>query len=276
MIKVGQYNKLEILRETSVGLFLGSNEGEDILLPNKYVPENFDIGDEIEVFCYLDHEERPVATTLKPYITLNHFSLLQVKEVNQIGAFLDWGLEKHLFVPFREQARKMETGKRYLVYMYLDEETNRLVGSSKTNRFIDNSELTVDEMEEVDLIVSRYTDLGVEVIINEKHKGLIYNNELFRKISLGEKLKGYIKKIRPGNKLDISLQQSGYKNIEPSAEKILSVLKSENGFLRLNDKSSPGEITGLLQMSKKTFKKALGNLYKQKLVLIKEDGIYLA
>lgn len=276
MIKVGQYNKLKILRETSVGLFLGSNDGEDILLPNKYVPENFDIGDEIEVFCYLDHEERPVATTLKPYITLNHFSLLQVKEVNQIGAFLDWGLEKHLFVPFREQARKMETGKRYLVYMYLDEETNRLVGSSKTNRFIDNSELTVDEMEEVNLIVSRYTDLGVEVIINEKHKGLIYNNELFRKVSLGEKLKGYVKKIRPGNKLDISLQQSGYKNIEPSAEKILNVLKSENGFLRLNDKSSPDEITGLLQMSKKTFKKALGNLYKQKLVLIKEDGIYLA
>src|SRR5690606_1747871 len=275
MIRIGQYNKLKILRETSVGLFLGCNEGEDILLPNKYVPEIFDIGDEIEVFCYLDHEERPVATTLKPYITLNHFSLLQVKEVNQIGAFLDCGLEKHLFVPFREQARKMETGKRYLVYMYLDEETNRLVGSSKTNRFIDNSELTVDEMEEVSLIVSRYTDLGVEVIINEMHKGLIYNNELFRKVSLGEKLKGYIKKIRPGNKLDISLQQLGYKNIEPSAEKLLEVLKSENGFLRLNDKSSPDEVTGLLQMSKKTFKKALGNLYKQKLVLIKEDGIYL-
>lgn len=276
MIKIGQHNKLEILRETSVGLFLGSNDGEDILLPNKYVPENFDIGDEIEVFCYLDHEERPIATTLNPHITLNHFSLLQVKEVNQIGAFLDWGLEKHLFVPFREQARKMETGKWYLVYMYMDEETNRLVGSSKTNRFIDNSELTVDEMEEVNLIVSRYTDLGVEVIINEKHKGLIYSNELFRKVSLGEKLKGYIKKIRPGNKLDVSLQQSGHKNIEPSAEKILNVLKSENGFLRLNDKSSPDEITDLLQMSKKTFKKALGNLYKQKLVVIKEDGIYLA
>lgn len=276
MINIGQYNKLKILRETSVGLFLGSNDGEDILLPNKYVPENFDIGDEIEVFCYLDHDERPVATTLKPYITLNHFSLLQVKEVNQIGAFLDWGLEKHLFVPFREQARKMETGKRYLVYMYLDEETGRLVGSSKTNRFIDNSELAVHEAEEVNLIISRYTDLGVEVIINEKHKGLIYNNELFRKVNLGEKLKGYIKKIRPGNKLDISLQQSGYKNIEPSAERILDVLRSENGFLRLNDKSSPDEITNLLQMSKKTFKKALGNLYKQKLVLIKEDGIYLA
>src|SRR5690606_3912514 len=256
MIKVGQYNKIEILRETSVGLFLGSNDGENILLPNKYVPENFDIGDEIEVFCYLDHEERPVATTLKPYITLNHFSLLQVKEVNQIGAFLDWGLEKHLFVPFSEQARKMEAGKRYLVYMYLDEETDRLVGSSKTNRFIDNSELTVHETEEVNLIISRYTDLGVEVIINEKHKGLIYNNELFRKVRLGEKLKGYIKKIRPGNKLDISLQQSGYKNVEPSAEKILDVLRSENGFLKLNDKSSPDEITGLLQMSKKTFKKA--------------------
>ena len=275
MINIGQYNKLKILRETSVGLFLGSNDGEDILLPNKYVPENFDIGDEMEVFCYLDHDERPVATTLKPYITLNHFSLLQVKEVNQIGAFLDWGLEKHLFVPFSEQARKMEAGKRYLVYMYLDEETDRLVGSSKTNRFIDNSELTVHETEEVNLIISRYTDLGVEVIINEKHKGLIYNNELFRKVSLGEKLKGYIKKIRPGNKLDISLQQSGYKNVEPSAEKILDVLRSENGFLKLNDKSSPDEITGLLQMSKKTFKKALGNLYKQKLVILKEDGIYL-
>ncbi len=275
MISIGQYNKLKILRETSVGLFLGNNEGDDILLPNKYVPEFFEIDDELNVFCYLDHSERPVATTLSPYIKINEFALLQAVVVNDIGAFLDWGLEKHLFVPFKEQARKMEQGKWYLVYMYLDEETDRLVGSSKTNHFLNNDVLTVNELEEVDLIVSRYTDLGVEVIINQKHKGLVYNNEIFREVKLGESLKGVIKKIREDNKIDVSLQIIGYENIEPSSEVILQKLKANNGFLNLHDKSSPEEIKRVLEMSKKTFKKAIGSLYKKKRIVINDDGIRL-
>ena len=275
MIKIGQYNTLTILRETSVGLFLGDEEGNDILLPNKYVPNLYDIGDNLSVFCYLDHDERPVATTIEPYINLNDFAMLKVMEVNKVGAFLDWGLEKHLFVPFKEQARKMEEGKWYLVYLYLDDETGRLAASSKTNQFISNEELTVEENEEVDLIVSRFTDLGTEVIINKKHKGLVYNDETYERLKLGERKKGFIKKIREDHKIDVSLQPLGVKVIEPSAEKVLDALKRNRGFLGLHDKSEAEDISSILGMSKKTFKKAIGSLYKQKKILIKEDGIYL-
>ncbi|SFS99953.1 hypothetical protein SAMN04487906_2425 [Zhouia amylolytica] len=275
MIKIGEYNTLEILRLTSVGLFLGDEEENDILLPNKYVPENYEIGDKLKVFCYLDHDERPVATTLKPKIILNNFALLQAVEVNEIGAFMDWGLEKHLFVPYREQARKMEKGKWYLVYLYMDEETDRLVASSKTNNFISNEELSVEKFEEVDLIVSRHTEMGVEVIVNQRHKGLVYENEIYSDLHLGDRLKGVVKKIRDDHKIDISLQQIGYKNIEPTAQKILKELEDNNGFLGLHDKSDADLIKEMLGMSKKSFKKAIGSLYKQKLIQIKEDGIYL-
>lgn len=275
MIKIGQYNTLTILRETSVGLFLGDSEGNDILLPNKYVPNSYDIGDEITVFCYLDHDERPVATTLEPYISLNDFALLKAVEVNKIGAFLDWGLEKHLFVPFKEQARKMEEGKWYLVYLYLDDETGRLVASSKTNQFVSNEELSVEENDEVDLIVSRFTDLGAEVIINKKHKGLVYTDETYERLKLGERRKGFIKKIRDDRKIDVSLQPLGVRVIEPSAEKVLDALKRNRGFLGLHDKSEADDVYAILGMSKKTFKKAIGSLYKQKKILIKEDGVYL-
>lgn len=275
MIKIGEYNTLEILRLTSVGLFLGDEEGNDILLPNKYVPETYELGNKLTVFCYLDHDERPVATSLTPKITLNDFGLLQAVEVNEIGAFLDWGLEKHLFVPYREQARKMETGKWYLVYLYMDDETDRLVASSKTNNFISNEELTVNRFDEVDLIVSRHTEMGAEVIINQKHKGLVYENEIFTELHLGDRLKGVIKKVREDNKIDVSLQQIGYKNIEPTAERILHELERNNGFLGLHDKSDADLVREMLGMSKKSFKKAVGSLYKQKLILIKDDGIYL-
>ncbi|GLB53828.1 GntR family transcriptional regulator [Neptunitalea chrysea] len=277
MIQLGVYNKLPILRDTSVGLYLGdiNNEEQQILLPNKYVPETFEIGDVLEVFCYLDHEERPVATTLEPFVVLNSFALLKVIQVTEIGAFLDWGLEKHLFVPFREQARKMVEGKWYVVYLYLDETSGRLVGSSKTNNFISNEELTIEKLDEVDLIVSRFTDLGVEVIINQKHKGLVYNNEIFEDLSLGEKRRGVIKKIREDHKIDVSFQQLGYKNIEPSSQKVLEFLKRNNSFLGLHDKSTPEDIEAILGMSKKSFKKSIGYLYKLKIIEIKENGIYL-
>ncbi len=281
MIEIGKYNTLTILRDTKVGLFLCDPQNDpdgvhDVLLPNKYVPKEFEIGQDISVFVYLDHEERPVATTLRPYIALNEFALLRVNYVNKIGAFMDWGLEKDVLVPYKEQARPMEKGKRYLVYLYMDEKTNRLVASSKTNQFLNNDEITVEKGEEVDLIVSHITDLGINVIVNGKHKGLLYKDEVYdESIRTGDHLRGYIKNIRPDHKIDVALQQQGYANIEPNAEKILEELRASRGFLRLNDNSHPEDIKTVLKMSKKTFKKAIGSLYKEKLIDIKEDGIYL-
>ncbi len=281
MIEIGKYNTLTILRDTKVGLFLGNPtedpEGiNDILLPNKYVPKEFEIGEELIVFVYLDHEERPVATTLEPYILLNEFALLRVNYTNQIGAFMDWGMEKDILVPFKEQARPMEKGKRYLVYLYMDDKTKRLVASSKTNQFLKNENLTVEKFEEVDLIVSHITEIGINVIINEQHKGLLYENEVYDdSIRTGDRMIGYIKNIRQDNKIDVSLQKQGYENVEPNAEKILNELRGNRGFLRLNDNSNPVDIKTVLKMSKKTFKKAVGSLYKDKLIEMKEDGIYL-
>jgi len=281
MLEIGKYNTLTILRDTKVGLFLGDPENDpdgvhDVLLPNKYVPKVFEIGEELIVFVYLDHEQRPVATTLVPYILLNEFALLRVNYINNVGAFMDWGMEKDILVPFKEQARPMEKGKRYLVYLYLDTQTNRLVASSKTNQFLSNDQLTVKKGEEVDLIVSHITDMGINVIINEQHKGLLYKDEVYDdSIRTGDRMRGYIKNIRPDNKIDVALQPQGVESIEPNAEKILSELRASRGFLRLNDNSHPEDIKTVLKMSKKSFKKAIGSLYKEKLIEIKEDGIYL-
>lgn len=274
MIEIGKYNRLEILRDTRVGLFLGTQTHE-VLLPNKYVPQQFEIGDEIQVFVYLDHQERLTATTLKPYIKLNEFAYLKVNYTNEFGAFLDWGLEKDLFVPFKEQARTMEEGKRYLVYMYLDEKTDRLVASSKLNQFLDQDKISLETGQEVDLIVSHITELGINVIINAKYKGLLYKDEVFENLTPGKKIKGYIKNIREDNKIDVSVNKLGFDAVEENAQKILDELRASNGFLRLHDKSHPEEIKTVLKMSKKIFKKAIGTLYKQQIISIKEDGIYL-
>lgn len=273
-MQIGEYNTLEILRDTKVGLFLGDCTN-DVLLPNKYVPKEFQIGDSLTVFVYLDHEERPVATTLKPYVKLNEFAHLKVNYINEFGAFLNWGMEKDLFVPFREQARPMEEGKRYLVYCFMDEKTNRLVASSKTQQFLDKEEANYANGEEVNLIISHISDAGINVIINEKHRGLAYANEVYDDIKPGLRMKGYIKQVRPDGKLDVSLRKLGVEAIEPSAQLILDELKANKGFLRLNDNSHPEDIKTVLKMSKKTFKKAIGTLYKQKQIEIKDDGIYL-
>jgi predicted RNA-binding protein (virulence factor B family) len=273
-MKLGKFNTLKILRDTRVGLFLG-DENQDVLLPNKYVPKKFEIGEELDVFVYLDHEERITATTLKPYIQLGEFAYLKVNYTNQFGAFLDWGLEKDLFVPFKEQARTMETGKRYLVYMYLDEKSNRLVASSKLNQFLEQENIDLEIGQQVDLIVSHITELGINVIINSTYKGLLYKDEVFENLSPGKKLKGYIKTIRPDKKIDVALTKQGFEAVEEHAQKILDELRASKGFLRLNDNSHPEEVKTVLKMSKKSFKKAIGSLYKQKLISIKEDGIYL-
>ena len=274
MLEIGVYHTLKIDRETKVGLFL-VNEKEEVLLPNKYVPADFKIGDDITVFVYLDHEERPVATTIKPYITVNNFGVLKVNYINKFGAFLDWGLEKDLFVPFKEQARPMEKDKRYVVHLYIDSKTNRLVASSKINQFLDIEPLDVEPNQEVDLMVTHITDIGINVIINGKFKGLAYKNEVFDTISPGYKTKGYIKTIRPDGKIDVSFRKLGFEAIDDSAQQILDALKQNDGSLKLNDNSHPEEIKSVLKMSKKTFKKAIGSLYKQKLIDINNEGIQL-
>ncbi len=216
-----------------------------------------------------------MATSLIPYVTVNNFQLLEVAEVNDFGAFLDWGLEKHLLVPFREQRSKMKEGQWYVIYCYLDEVSNRLVASNKLDKFISNENLTINVQDEVDLIVTRETDLGWEVIINNKHKGLVYSNEIFKKIAVGDKVKGYIKNIRPDQKIDVSLQPIGFKSQEPAANTIYEKLLMHSGFLSLHDKSDPEDIKRVFHMSKKTFKKGIGALYKERKIEIKEDGIYL-
>lgn len=275
MIHLGQVNTLEILRESEHGAYLVDNEDNQVLLPNRYVPKEFKIWEKLEVFVYLDNDERPVASTDMPYVMRDGFALLRCNEVNDYGAFLDWGLVKELFCPFQEQAFKMKPGGWYLIHCYLDEKTERLVASSKTNRFLDNTELTVGEFDEVDLIVSHPSDIGMNVIVNKKHIGLIYKDQIFKDLSIGDRLKGIVKKVRPGNKLDIALGQIGYRNIEPNAEKIMHELHDNSGFINLTDKSSPEAIKDQLQMSKKNFKKAVGTLYRQRLIEIKPDGIYL-
>lgn len=273
MIELGNYNTLKIVRDTSVGLFLEDDEGTDILLPNKYVPEIYNLEDDITVFCYLDYDERPIATTLTPYIKRDSYALLKVADVNEYGAFMDWGLEKHLLVPFREQRDKMKAGQWYVVRCYLDEKSFRLVASNKLNKFVSNEELTVSPNEEVEIIITRKTDLGWEVIINNVHTGLIFSNDVYQKMDIGKVTKAYIRQIRPDNKIDVSLSPIGHKSLEPGAKLIFDKLVEHGGFLPLHDKSDPEKIKNTLQMSKKAFKRGIGLLYKERKITITEKGI---
>ncbi|GAB3725760.1 CvfB family protein [Spirosoma lituiforme] len=282
MIDIGRINTLTALRQTTVGFFLGDltdrksqDFSNDILLPNKYVPDTLAVDDDIDVFVYTDSEDRPIATTLTPAIQRNEFAALQAVSVTSAGAFLDWGLEKDLLVPHREQAWPMEVGNWYVVFMYLDETTNRLVASSKVNRFLDPDVGDLFVGEEVQLLAYEMTDLGVNVIINNRYRGLVYANEIFRTVRPGDPLIGYIKHIRDDGRVDVSLQRAGFENVEPNARRILATLKAENGFLPLTDSTSPEAIYAALEMSKKTFKKAIGTLYRERKIVIEENGIRL-
>ncbi|MDR6804137.1 putative RNA-binding protein (virulence factor B family) [Dyadobacter sp. BE34] len=275
MLFIGKYNYLTIERVTSVGMFLSDVEGEEVLLPNQYITDDMQVGDQIKVFVYLDSEDRPVATTQTPKIIRNEFAFLEVKDVSEYGAFLDWGLIKDLFVPFREQPKPMEIGEWHVVFLYLDQKSQRLLASAKIDKFLESERLTVAEGDEVDLLVWQKTDLGYNVVVNQYHKGLIYANEVFQPLQIGDSLKGYVKKIREENKLDISLQKTGYEVVEPVAKQILEEVKKGKGFLNLSDSSSPEDIYNRLKISKKVFKKAIGGLYKQGIIRITDDGIYL-
>ncbi len=276
MIPLGTYTTLTAKRQLLQGIYLEDGEGDEVLLPNKYIPKDLQLEDEISVFVYTDSEDRIIATTIKPKIELHQFACLECVHVSGIGAFLDWGLEKDLFVPFKEQKLKMKVGNFYIVYLYNDEESDRLVASARIHRYLSNEELTVKEGDKVSVLIGEPTPLGVNVIINNRHKGLIYKNEIFQNLELGDQLAGWIKKVRDENRLDVSLQAQGLANIEPSAIRILDYLQMNQGFMRLTDKSAPQEIMAVMQMSKKSFKKALGSLYKQKMVRLEKNGTYLA
>lgn len=275
MIHLGQFNKLTLLRITPPGAYLGDDEENVVLLPTKYIPENVEIGDSIDVFVYLDSEDRIISTTKKPYLELHGFAALKVNQVSHFGAFLDWGIEKDLLVPFKEQKQKMEECKRYIVHLYLDEATQRLVASSKIRKYLEFEHILVQENEEVDLLIADSTELGRNVIVNETYSGLIFKSDISRIVKFGERCKGYVKSIRPDGKLDITLDKIGFVKMESNCERLLEILKEKNGIIYLTDKSDPDNIREEVGMSKKTFKNAIGMLYKQRLITLANNHIKL-
>jgi predicted RNA-binding protein (virulence factor B family) len=275
MLHLGKTNTLTILRHTSVGAYLGDNENAEILLPKKYVKGSMNVGDEVSVFVYKDSEDRIIATTEEPYAEVGQFAFLEAVSVNQVGAFLDWGLEKDLLVPFKEQRHKMFEGFEYVVFVYVDESTERIVASSKLNRFFETETIDLQQGQGVDLLVYDQSDLGFSCIINNAYKGLIYANDVYQEIKIGDFLKGYVKLIRPDKLVDISLQAVGFQNVLSSTDIILNYLNEHEGFLDLHDKSTPEEIEKRFNMSKATFKKSIGILYRQRKVILKDDGVHL-
>jgi len=275
MIKIGEFQKLTIKREMPQGFYMEDVDGEEVLMPRAYLTEDMEIGAELEVFVYCDSEDLEIATTEKPMLTVGQFATLQVKDVNKMGAFCDWGVSKELFIPFRNQTFRLEIGDRCVVYLYLDELSDRLVGTTKINAFLQQ---TADEYfimgQEVNLMVYAETDLGYRVAINQTHAGLVYKKELYKPLRIGQECKGYIKPLREDEKIDVSVFPIGHQSIEPNAQKIMKRLEVNEGFLPYTDKSNPDLIRREFGISKKLFKKSLGNLYRQKLVLLKKDGIY--
>ena len=276
MIEQGKFVRLNIVKRSTFGLFLGDEAGEEVLLPNKYCTDSMKPGLEVDVFIYRDSEDRKVATTLTPKILFHEFALLKVTAVAKVGAFMDWGLEKDLMVPFREQPQNMVEGRWYIVYLDLDEKSDRLYASNRVERYLQNDNLTVSEGDEVSLVVWQKTDLGYTVIVDHIHKGLVLENEIFQDLNVGEKLKGYVKNIREDHKIDVSLQAIGYlKFNDKNSELIYKALQENQGFLPFTDKSSPEDIYAQFGMSKKAFKKSIGALYKKKKILIETSGIRL-
>lgn len=274
MLRIGKFNELPVSRLTERGAYLQA-PNEEILLPRKYTPEGTKQGDVINAFIYTDSEDRLIATTLKPYACVGDFAYMRVKVVNNIGAFLDWGIEKDLLVPFREQEHKLEEGKSYVVYVFLDFETDRIAASTRLKTFVEWDDIELKEKQPVDLLVAGRTDMGFNAIVNNKYMGLLYSNEIFQPLHIGDRVKGYVKKIREDKKIDLVLQKSGGALVDDARGKVLEALENGNGFLSLNDNSTPEEVQRTLNMSKKAFKKAVGGLYKDRLIEITDNGIRL-
>lgn len=287
-IQLGKMNKLRAAWRVDFGMYLEGDEEGKILLPQRYVPEDLEVGDEIDVFVYLDNEERRVATTIEPAVQVGEFAALEVAWVNEFGAFLDWGLMKDLFCPFREQKRRMEQGRKYIVHVHIDEESYRIMASAKVEKFLEmpeNGTLTVaDENggerqlhvgDKVNLLVWQKTDLGFKCIIENKYGGLIYDKQIFRQLHSGDRVEGYIAKIRLDGKIDLTLQKQGREHAEDFSETLLRYLQYSGGRCHLGDKSDAEDIKNQFHVSKRVYKQAIGDLYKKRLIRITENGIEL-
>ena len=273
-MNIGEFNELTVLRFTSVGAYLGDDQDNDVLLPNKYLSEGLEIDDKINVFIYRDSEDRAVATTEIPKIEMNGYAYLKVTAVNHFGAFADWGLEKELMIPFKEQYLKLEEGNYYLTHLALDESTDRVYGSTKTNRYLQDCEETFEADTEVEIMVCERTDLGVKVIVNGKYSGLIFKSDISRPLRRGQKTIGFVSNVREDGKVDVRLDKVGLDKVLNSVDQLLEKLRAD-GEIPLSDKSDPDDIRELVGMSKKTFKQAVGKLYKQRLIELGDGKITL-
>ena len=274
MVNVGQYNTLKVVKEVDFGMYLDGGEDE-ILLPKRYVPPGLKTGDEISVFIYHDNDGRLIATTQRPIAIVGEIAMMEVADVNTSGAFMKWGIMKDVFVPIALQEKRMRPGDHRLVMLFIDEKTGRVTGTEKIDKYLSNYELTVKDHDPVDLVVYQKTDIGYKVIVNSRHMGVIHSNEIFRELETGEKIKGFVKHVRPDNKLDISIGSKGYTRVPEDEGKIVSLLKDNNGYLPYNDKSSPEDIYAFFGMSKKTFKMTLGALYKKRKITFTQTGTKL-
>jgi hypothetical protein len=275
-MEIGRYNKLIVNRQTINGFYLVDENLESVLLPNAYIPIGLNIDDEIEVFIYNDSENRIIATTLKPFVVADQIATLEVKEVTNFGAFLDWGLAKDLLLPYREMAQDVVTGQKVLVYVYLDNISNQLVATTKLNKYISTDlkpDLNIGQ--EVELKIWDFTSLGTKVIVNGMYSGLLYAQEIFQPLIVGQSVKGFVRKVREDNKIDVALQPTGIDNASNKAFDLIEYLEKNGHFLSLTDSSSPEEISKTLGISKKTFKKAIGMLYRSRQINIEENGIRL-
>ena len=273
---LGKYNQLEVVKEVDFGVYLDGGDDGEILLPSRYVPEGCKPGDVLNVFIYLDNEERLIATTLQPKVQVGEFACLEVAWINEYGAFLDWGLMKDLFVPFREQKMKMQKGRSYVVHAHVDEESYRIMASAKVERYLLKEKPDYQPGQEVEIMIWQRTDLGYKAIVENQYSGLIYQGEIFKSLEPGMKLTAYIRQVREDGKIDLTLQKDGQKKVEDFSEVLLQFIKDQGGHTLLNDKSAAEDIYEAFGVSKKTFKKAVGDLYKKRLIVLEEGGIRLA
>ena len=276
MIKIGKTNNLKVVKKVDFGLYLDGGESGEILLPKRYVDESMEVGDKLDVFIYCDSEDRLVATTEKPLIEVGEFGLLKAVEVNRVGAFMEWGLQKDLLVPFREQSQEIRVGGSYVVYAFLDNATKRIVGSTKLNKYVGNRIPRYSEGDTVDILAVHKTDLGYKVIVDNLFWGMIYNNDLFDPLSPGDRIPAYVKTVREDGKIDVTLRERGGERVFQLANRIMGYLRDTSGEMALSDSSSPEEIKAVFQCSKKDFKKALGYLYKKGKILIADGGVTLS
>lgn len=273
MVELGKYHKLKINRFVDFGAFLDAGGEDEILIPEKYLSGDEKEGDHLDVFVYLDSEERPVATTETPTGTVGEFATVTILENTTYGTFADWKVNKHLFIPFQEQRHELTEGHQAVVYIYVDEMTNRIVGSTKVDKFLPEETPAFEPNEAVSLLIYRRTPIGYEAIINQSAIGLLYSSELFEHIAIGDMKEGYIKQIREDGKIDLTLQKMGYEKVSDFSEELIRYIKENDGSIPYNDKSSADEIQSAFGVSKKTFKKAVGKLYKERLVEITDSGL---